>query len=217
MASNINPKESASTAKLTFGKMSLNQITAKTDHVVGVIKQHPDYPNRPDVQACTAALEAATLAVEADVQDVHTNKASLKALLAKQAIDVAGLKRAAKQTLAVVDLASGGSAEAIKKWGFDVNGRTVMPASTDAPVGLRAMYLKGTDLVFRWNAVPGQRSYLLQMGDGSPTGWGTAMQLPKARFEPTGLTAGQKVTVRVAVMRKNGISAWSDALVATAR
>ena len=71
--------------------------------------------------------------------------------------------------------------------------------------------------LMRWAGVRDHLGYLLQIGDGTPQGWGAPIQCPRARFEPAGLAPGQKVSFRVAVQRKNGLSAWSDALSITVR
>ena len=65
--------------------------------------------------------------------------------------------------------------------------------------------------------VPAHLGYLLQIGDGTPQGWGASIQCPRASYQPQGLAPGQKVAFRVAVQRKSGVSLWSDALVATVR
>jgi hypothetical protein len=216
MATN-NANESAATAKLAFSKLSRAQVIGKTHNLIEVVKAHPEYATRPDVQAAVAAWETSTNVVDQDDQDIHAHRAALVALLAKQAIDLSTWKRATKQTLAVVDLASAGSAEAIKKWGFEVRTRSVVAPSSDPPVGLRATFTHGTELVLRWSAVMGHRGYIVQSGDGTANGWSAPIQVPRARYQPAGLVPGQKVAFRVAVQRKNGLSGWSDAVIATAR
>jgi hypothetical protein len=108
---------------------------------------------------------------------------------------------------------SGGSEEEINKWGYEVRARTASVPSSAAPTGLRAVYDRKTvALRIRWKAVDGQRGYLLQIGDGTPTGWGQTIHVGEPVYAPQGLTPGQHIMVRVAVVRLQIQSEWSDAL-----
>ena len=118
----------------------------------------------------------------------------------------------------MADQISAGSAATLNEWGFGASSAiTPLPVSDTPPTGLRVRYTKALALEILWKSVPGHRGYLLQIGDGTPTVWGATIPCPKTRYMPTGLTPGQKIAIRVAVQRKDGVSAFSEALSATVR
>ena len=212
-----NTHEAAATAKLTTSKMTTDQMVKVAHQVSEVVKAHPEFTNRPDVQQAVTAWVGSADTVDQSAQEIKALRLALKAKLANEIKARAALKRGTKKILAVIDEAAAGSAAAIKSWGFDVSTRTSVPATHEAPTGLRALYTKELVLVVKWDAVRGSRGYLVQMTDATGQGFGSPIPCPKAMFLPTGLTPGQKVTFRVAVQRKNGLSAYSDELAVTVR
>ena len=88
-------------------------------------------------------------------------------------------------------------------------------ACADPPGKLRAQFRTNAMPLFRWAGIKGHVGYFVQLGDGTPQGWGPPIACPKAKYEPLGLTLGQKIAVRVAVQRRSGMSNWSDALLVT--
>jgi hypothetical protein len=216
-SNNTNTNEATATAKLSVSRMTTDQLV-KVAHQVGeVVKAHPEFANRPEVQQAVTTWGTSADSVDQAAQDIKSLRLALSARLAEEIKARAALKRGTKKILAVIDEAAAGSAAAIKSWGFEVATRTSAPATHEAPTGLRALYTKELVLTVKWHAVRGSRGYLLQMTDATGQGFGPPIPCPKAMFLPVGLTPGQKVTFRVAVQRKNGLSAYSDELAVTVR
>lgn len=213
----INTSEAAAKAKFALPATSAAEIIQTTGQVAKVVKAHPDFAAKPDIQKGVDVWVGAAEGVGKVAEEIKAVRLSLTALIAKREKQLAAYKRATAALVATVDQECGGSAEAIKKWGLGVVERLPSADSTDAPTGLRAKIRKDFSLQILWDAVPGHFGYFLQMGDGTPEGWGPSMPVPRARFLPTGLSVGQKVAFRVAVQRKNGLSAFSDALTVTAK
>ena len=132
-------------------------------------------------------------------------------------VSPAAWKRSTQSVIALVNTASAGSTQAIKLWGFATAARQILALTSDPPTGLRVIYSRRLVMTVRWSGVTDHVGYLLQMGDGTPQGWGASIVCPRASYQPQGLAPGQKVAFRVAVQRKNGLSAWSDALTVTVR
>jgi hypothetical protein len=206
---NINMKEAQTTAKIDLGKNPPNHV-ANAQSTVSAIKANPDYATKPEVQQVTTSLGAAADALDKNLKAITALRVQEKTLLTSQIVLLAALKRAAKSATAVITETAGGSAEEIKKWGLDVAGRAPLPPSTAAPDGLRVTYTKELAMVMRWKGVRGSKGYELQIGDGTPQGWGQPIHATRAHFLPTGLTPGQKIAIRVAVHRSTGLSAYSD-------
>jgi len=206
---NINMNEAQATGKIALTGTPTDRIH-QARVTADAIKANAGYASHPEVQQVTTAMSAATDAFENNVKALAALRSEEKALLTSHIVLAAALKRSAGKVVAVITDTSQGSAESIKGWGLEVAGRQPVPASSDPPTELRAIYPKGHSLVIRWKAVKGSKGYEVQIGDGTPQGWGPAIHSSRARLEPTGLVAGQKVVVRVAAHRPNGTSAYSD-------
>ena len=214
---NQNTKEAQAKGRVIITGKRKETRVSQAQTIIGQIKANPAYANTPKVQECTAAFEAATNALSTNLAAVKTARTALVPLLASQVTLDADMKRTQATLAAVITDVGKGSAEAIQQWGLSVAGRTPTPVSTDPPGDLKVGYNKSLQLVLRWKAVPAHVGYLIEIGDGTPTGWGQPITVTTARFIPTGLTPGQKVAFRVAVRRKSGLSDYSDVLTITAR
>ncbi len=211
------PAEATALAKFTTTGIKPDLVLGATQKVGDIVKANPALAQHPEIQQGLLAWEAAASTVDATAGKIKSAHVALTALLATLPPQMAAWKRSTHAMLALVDTASAGSAQAIQQWGFELSTREVVTPSMDPPANLRVVYTKALVMVVKWKGVPGHLGYLLQIGDGTPTGWGAPISCPRASYEPTGLTPGQKVALRVAVQRKNGVSTWSDVLSVTAR
>ena len=112
---------------------------------------------------------------------------------------------------------SAGSGQVITQLGFALETRQVAPPTNAPPLGLRVKYTKSLALVVKWKAVKGSRAYQLEMSDAAGQPVGAPIVCTKSTYEPQGLVPGQKLALRVAVQRKDGLSGWSDAVAIVAR
>ena len=214
---NQNTKEAQAHGRIITTSRTKEGRVTQAQTVIGQIKANPAYANTPKVQECTAAYEAATNALSTNLASIKTARTALIPLLASQVTLDADLKRTQKTLEAVITDVGKGSAEAIQQWGLSVAGRTPTPVTNDPPGDLKASYNKSLQLVLKWKGIRGHMGYVLELGDGTPTGWGQPIQVTKARFLPTGLAAGQKLAFRVAVRRTSGLSDYSDMMTITVR
>jgi hypothetical protein len=217
MSNKQKTAEAAAMAKYTTSGVKPQQVASATQQTADLVKQNPAYAQHPEIQQGVATWLTSADKVDQSSQKLKAAHVTLTALIATLALDMAAWKRAAHAVVALVNTACAGSAQAIKAWGLATTARAMVAASSDPPQGLRATYTRALVLAVRWAGVKNHLGYLLQIGDGTPQGWGTPIQCPRARYEPQGLTPGQRVSFRVAVQRKNGVSAWSDALSITVR
>ena len=209
--------EDAAKASFTLDTHKPQEIIVKTTHLTGLIKAHPLYASKPAMQQAVTAITSITDTLTKQENDIHAARATLTSLLSARALTIHAFGRARRSLLSAGDDVAAGSAATLAEWGFGVQTRQPLPVSEAAPVDLRVRYTKEFALVMMWKKVAGQRGYLLQIGDGTPQGWGATIHSPKASYTPTGLTPGQKIAFRVAVQRKNGVSAWSEPQSATVR
>ena len=212
-----NANESQANAKLSVSHIKVTEMIDITRKVAKTIKDNPSYANQPELQGAVTSWLALADALENEEHTIHTKHASIFALTASRGTALGVWKRATKKVVANVSETSAGSAEAITQWGFEVATRATSTPTSDAPLGLKMRITKDLALTLEWKGVRGQRGYLLQIGDGTPAGWGSTIHLSEPKYIPQGLQPGQHVTARVAVQRTNGVSAWSDALAFIAR
>lgn len=217
MTKRAKPAEATATAKYTTTAVKPDQVLGSTQKAADIVKQNAAYGAHPELQQGVLAWIAAAQQADQTSQKLKAAHTMLAAVIVALATDMAAWKRATNAVVAIINTICGGSAAAIAQFGLLTTARQVAVASTDPPAGLRVTYTRALVMVLRWAGVRGHRGYLVQVGDGTPQGWGTPISCPKANYAPTGLAPGQKVAFRVAVQRKNGQSTWSDALIVTAR
>ena len=213
----VHPEDAAKAVFRISTRKPADMVVA-TGQLLENVKKHPQFPNQPAMQQATTTMSGITDTLGKQDTDIQTARTGLVALLSARALTLHAFLRARRSLLAVADEIAAGSAATLNEWGFGAFSKSTTLAPTDTPpTGLRVRYNKQLDLEILWKSVPGHRGYNLQIGDGTPTGWGATIQCPKARYMPTGLTPGQKIAIRVAVQRKTGLSTWSEALSATVR
>ncbi len=213
----INPEDAAKAA-FTLDLRNPQDVVVKTNQLLDVIKQNPGYAGNAAMQQAVTQVSGITATLAKQASDLQAARSNIIALVAARQLSVNAFARARRGLLYAADQIAGGSASTLQQWGFTAaTHNPPLPATDAAPVGLRVRYDKSLALVIVWGGVKGHLGYLLQIGDGTPSGWGPTVQCPKARYTPPGLTPGQKIAIRVAVQRKNGISTWSDALSVTVR
>ena len=213
---NVHAKEAAAKAKFLITNHKPDELAVQTQHVVALIRRSPLYAD-PILSQAVVQWDAAAVAIEQRDQAIKTGMLTLAGLRAQRAKDVTVWKRSTKAMLAAVDTVSAGSGQVITQLGFALDTRQAAPPSTDPPLGLRAKYNKSFVLVVRWKAIKGSRAYQLQIGDAAGQTFGASIACMKAKYEPQGLVPGQKVTLRVAVQRKDGLSGWSEAVTVSVR
>jgi hypothetical protein len=219
--SNTNNTNTEDAAKASFpmNRKSIQEVIVQTNHLTGIIKQHPQYGSKPAMQQSVTDIDTLTQTLAKQEADLKSARVNITSIVSARGITMHAYGRARRTLLAVADQIASGSASTLNEWGFGatIGGAPQLPPSTDPPVNLRVRFTKSFEMVIAWKAVTGHRGYLLQIGDGTPAGWGTPIQCPKGRYTPSGLNPGQKIAIRVAVQRKSGLSAWSEAISATVR
>ena len=202
-----------SRARLSLRESNKPALVAKARDKIAAVKQNANYPSEPEIQACVTELEAATDALDKTNRRLDQIRGEEVALLASQGLQVADLKRATQVLLAVVNHRTRGSEQGIRGWGFEVASAAVpIVDAPPPPDGLRVTIDRQLRQVVRWGAVSGHRGYILQLGDESAKNWRTPIQVTRASYPLTELKPGERASVRVAVRRASGESAFSEAI-----
>ena len=210
--------EDAAKAVFRISTRKPTDLVVSTNQLLENVKKHPQYGNQPGMQQAVTTMSGITDTLTKQDTDIQTARTNLIALMSARQLTVHSFMRARRSILAVADQIAAGSAATLNEWGFGAFSKSTTLAPTETPpTGLRVRYNKQLELEILWKSVPGHRGYLLQIGDGTPTGWGATIPCPKTRYMPAGLAPGQKIAIRVAVQRKSGISAWTDGMNATVR
>jgi hypothetical protein len=212
--------EATARAKFATAHLKPQELVTECSQKSDKVKANPNYGSKPEVQAAITKLDTSVTSLDQIEGQISLHHSQLVSLETARIKAIAQLQRANDSLVAVINEVSGGSEEEINKWGFEVRTRKAAPSavSTDAPTGLRAFYDRKTiQLRLQWKAVRSQRGYLIQIGDGTPAGWGSIIHIGEHTYTPQGLQPGQHVSVRVAVIRKDTQSDWSDALAVVVR
>ena len=216
MAKKAKPQNTA-LPKLTVLDKKPSTLIDITNKVASTVKAHPSYQAHPEIQAPVTKWVASANAIADYEQKIAALNAQLVALGGERDLAIVDWHRQTRGVITAIDGVTAGDANAITQWGFESSTRVPSPESDEAPTNLRVGYMKNHAFVIRWKAVKGARGYLLQIGDGTATGWGPTIQATRASYVPTGLASGQHIAMRVAVIRKNGQSTWSPMLTAMFR
>jgi hypothetical protein len=217
MSTQNNTQESAAAPRFTTAGKRPREIVDSTEKLAEVMKSHPDFATTPGLADAVTAWVGSAQAIDQHEQSIASANAALKAAVANRGKETLTWKRSTKKVLAIIGEITKGSPTAVKEWGFEVATRNPRPPSSDPPSGVRVEYARDLTLVVKWHRVLGHLGYVVQIGDGTAQGWGPAIPCPKSQLTPTGLEPGQHVSIRVAVQRKDGLSAFSDPLALVVR
>jgi hypothetical protein len=181
---------------------------------VAAVKACSDYPNQPEVQACTGKVSTAIDGVKTTLVDLGKAQALVGTLETQLINNGFALLLANENMQSTVDVVCAGDVTAIKNWGGDVGTQTTTyEPTTAAPNNVRASSRKlEGDALVRCQADPRAFSYYFQMGNTvDPTNWAAPMELSSSMHHFTGLPSHTRVYFRMAIMRRQtGMSAWSD-------
>ena len=213
----VQANTSAATAQFAVSGIKPESVATETQKVAAVVQGNPSLPNHPEIQKALVAWIAAANSVADLAKKLAAARLAVAALIVALYKALPAWKRATTTIVALVNDASGGLPDAITAWGFDIVSHSPLPASNAAPGNLRMIFRKNLPPLIRWAYVAEHVGYVLQIGDGTPAGWGPSINCPKARYDALGLVSGQKVALRVAVIRKSGQSDWSPVLNETVR
>ena len=213
--SNKAVQQPLASGKFPTSKLSPDKIASQTRAVAGVMQKNAGYAGSNEMQENVTAWLAAGDAVGSTMAQITAIRLTLAALLVTLWKQIPVWRLATAAVVGSVNKLSAGSKAAIVAWGLELVTHTKLDVSTDPPGNLRAVYRKNQLPLFRWGGVAGHVGYFLQLGDGTPQGWGAPIACPKALCAPPGLVLGQKVAARVAVQRRSGMSTWSEELVIT--
>jgi hypothetical protein len=188
-------------------------VTAKTQ--VAAAQKNPAIGSKP-------AISASVDQVQADAVDLETKLAAwrnalklAKALEGDVAESALTLVRDHGALEAILNQDCAGDEQAMLKWGAKKTTRTPATPTTAAPTNVRAGASKKDQgaVVARCKAESNVICYLFQMGSDptSPQSWPAPEIEGAASHEVSGLTSGQKVYFRVAIVRRGtGQGLWSD-------
>ena len=169
--------EDAAKAVFRISTRKPADLVVSTNQLLENVKKHPQYGNQPAMQQAVTMMSGITDTLTKQDTDIGTARTNLIALMSARQLTVHSFMRARRSLLPVADQIAAGSPSTLNEWGFGATSmNTPLPPSTDPPTGLRVRYNKALELEILWKSVPGHRGYVLQIGDGTPTGWGSVIQ-----------------------------------------
>jgi hypothetical protein len=188
---------------------------------VATVQKCSDYINQPEVQTRALATLADATALGQTLIDLGTAKLLVATLEGQRDQQVVSLRTNQAALVGTLNVASKGKVANIKAWGGTVASRTALPESTDPPIMPQVKTTPTPGSVFaKCKADRGAIGYVFQHGSdpANPDAWPKADMVTKSRLTVPGLTIGQKVYFRIAVVRRNGGQGqWSGVVEVTVR
>jgi hypothetical protein len=193
-------------------------LATTCDEQATTVLANPDIANHPEVAAAANTVKAQAKVVSDTAGSIVTEEAVLTGLRAKRLSSVLLLRLVHANMESLVNVAAGGDKTKAATWGGKIASRTTYVASTDPPVDALAQ-AKGKGAVeARCKAEKGVICYLMAMGTdpAHPEAWPQPFISGGCKHTFEGLTMGQKVYLRIAVVRTGGVQGkWSDMLEVT--
>jgi hypothetical protein len=207
-------------AKFPGSSNKPSEIVSDCRQIVNNAQKSPDWANAPQVQAAINTLSADADAIEQTAIQIDLLRKQLAQAEETRAEQIIACKQHRRHAEAAITVASKGSVVVVKAWGCVVAGRTTSTPTDEAPQNLSAKNTRiPGDVVFRCKGVQAQ-AYVYQHADDStfPVGSPAPVILSSATYTLTGLSAGQKLFFRAAVIRRGtGQSKWSEPVQLTVR
>jgi hypothetical protein len=196
------------------------EIVTDLRQIVNNAQKAPDWTTSPQVQAAINTLAAD--AGEIEQRAILIDQLHKKLVEAKQAQaeKLVACKQHRKHAEATITVASQGSVGGVKAWGCVVARRTTSTPTDEAPQNVLAKNARTPGhAVVRCKGARAQ-AYVFQQADEPtfPAGSPAPVVLSSATYHVTGLSPGQKIYFRVAVIRPVvGQSKWSEPVQLTVR
>jgi hypothetical protein len=188
---------------------------------VATVQKCTDYANQQDVQSCAQATLSEANGLGQTLVDLGTAKLVVATLEGQRDQQTVSLRSKHAALVGALNVASKGKVEKIKAWGGTVASRTVLPMSTDPPAKplVKTTATLGS-VMAQCKAERGAIGYMFQHGSdpANPDAWPKPDLVATSRITVAGLTIGQKVYFRIAVVRRNGGQGqWSGVIEVTVR
>jgi len=218
--STSHKKEDAS-ARVTYPLPTNSQpksLVTACDEYATTVLANPDIANHPEVAAAANAVKAQAKSVGDNVGDIATEEAVLTGLRAKRTAGALLLRLTHANMESLVNLAVAGDKTKAATWGGKIASRTFFATTTDAPAEAMATAKGNAAVEARCKAEKGVICYLMQMGTdpAHAEAWPQPFISGGCKHTFEGLTVGQKVYLRIAIVRTGGVQGkWSDMLEVT--
>jgi hypothetical protein len=205
-------------ARITLPLPGNNQpklVVDASEKQVATVLANPDVANHPDVAAAANAVQAQAKVVDDTMVSLGNALATVASLREKRYTALLLLRILHTNLESLINVAAGGDLQKATAYGGKPVTRTVYPVSTDPPVDSVAKSAKSATVEARCNKERGVVCYLFQMGadPAHPETWPPPAMSGGSTHTFTGLTSGQKVYVRLAIVRRNGgLGQWSNVI-----
>jgi len=194
-------------------------VTSKTQ--VAAAQKNPAIATKPTIDAGAKLVLADAVDLETKVTAWRNAVALAKALEGEVGKAALVLLRDHDVFEAALNQDCAGDEQAILQWGAKKATRVAPAPTTAAPTRARAIPGKNEgEVVAKCKAERGALCYLFQMGTdpANPQGWAAPVIESGASHDVAGLTVGQKVYFRIAIVRRGtGPGQWSDIFSVTVR
>jgi hypothetical protein len=214
MPSNKKKKPSGS-ARIVYTLPPDNQakkVVADAEQQADTVLANPDIANHPEVSTAANAVKAQAQTVDTTLGSIANKETELTGLRGQRVSGLLALRLVHGTMTSAVNVAAGGDKAQAATWGGKIATRTTFAATTDAPQKPTAMALGGGSVEAKCTREEGVICYLFQIGTDPAhlEAWPPPVIAGGCKHTFAGLTPGQKVYVRIAIVRRGGVQGkWS--------
>jgi hypothetical protein len=197
------------------GNSNPKLVADACDKQATTVLANPDVANHLDVAAAANAVQAQAKVLDDTMVSVENTLATLASLRQKRFAALLLLRILHTNLESLINVAAGGNLQKATAYGGKPVTRTVLAESTDPPVDPTAKSVKSATVAARCDKERGVLCYLFQMGGdpAHPETWPAPAMSGSSAHTFTGLTSGQKVYVRIAIVRhRGGQGEWSSVI-----
>ena len=208
-------KAPGNTARVTYALPSDNQpkkLVSTAEQQATTVLANPDIANHADISAAANGVKTQAQAVGTTITGIANTEATLSGLRGQRTSGIVTLRLQHANMESLVNVAVGGDKAKAATWGGKVVARTTYVASEDAPQNATGKALGGGSVEAKCKAEKSVVCYLFQIGTDPthPEAWPQPAISGGCKHAFTGLTPGQKVYVRIAIVRRGNVQgAWS--------
>jgi len=214
-------KTPAASARVSYSLPSDSQptkVAATAQQQATTVLASPSIAAHPEIAAAANGVKAQATTVSGTITTIANTEATLTGLRGQRTSGILALRLLHANMESLVNVAIAGDKAQAANWGGKLVTRTTYAASTDPPLNTSAKALGGGAVEAKCKAEKGVVCYLVQTGadPAHPEAWAPPAISGGCKHTFAGLTAGQKVYARIAIVRTGSVQgAWSDVVGAT--
>jgi hypothetical protein len=210
-----NKKKPSGSARVVYTlppDSQAKKVVGEAEQQAATVLANPDIANHPDVATAANAVKAQAQTVDTTLGAMANTETTLTGLREQRVSGLLALRLLHGTMTSAVNVAAGGDKAKAATWGGKIATRTMFAITTDPPQKPTATALGGGSVEAKCKREGGVICYLVQIGTdpAHPEAWPPPVIAGGCKHTFAGLTPGQKVYIRIAIVRRGSVQGkWS--------